>query len=380
MGLLEIAALSIVFLRVLGVIAVILVIIFVHEMGHYLVARLCGIRATVFSLGFGPEILGFFDKKGTRWRLSLIPLGGYVKFVGDDDAMSVPSGELNQTPLAGAFFAASAWRRAATVFAGPFFNGLFTVVILAFFLFFYQQAVVEPIVGGVQANMPAAQAGLQKGDRILTIDGQKIESFDDLMGIVSLHGDDTLQFTIERAGQVFERAITPARILRSDGFGHTVRMGAIGVYTPLDPNNTERIDPKYVKKISYSFIGAIGESLKQSQFIVTQTIRVLGRLVVGRVDRCQLSGPTKTASIAWQVSELGFLSLLRLAAVLSIGIGLINLIPIPPLDGGHFLIYILEGMLGRPLPNILQQVVFKVGMVLILVFMVFAVSNDFFPC
>lgn len=380
MGLLDIAAFSIMILRVLGVIAVILVIIFVHEMGHYLVARLCGIKAAVFSLGFGPEILGFFDKTGTRWRLSLIPLGGYVKFVGDDDAMSVPLGEPNKSASEGAFFAATAWRRAATVFAGPFFNGLFTVVILAFFLFFYQQAVVEPIVGGVQANMPAAEAGLQKGDRILTIDGQKIESFDDLMGIVSLHGDDPLQFTIERAGQVFERSITPTRIPRSDGFGHKVRMGAIGVYTPLDPDNPERIDPKYVKVISHSFIGAFGESLKQSQFIVTQTLRVLGRMVAGREDRCQLSGPTKTASIAWQVSEFGFLSLLRLAAVLSIGIGLINLIPIPPLDGGHFLFYVVEALFGRPLPDVVQKVVFRIGMVLILIFMVFAVSNDYFPC
>lgn len=363
-------------LRVFGVICVIMVIIFVHEMGHYLVGRWCGIGASAFSLGFGPEICAFTDKRGTRWRIAIIPLGGYVKFVGDDDAAGMTS-KADAAALPGSFAAAGAWARAATVFAGPFTNAIFTVVVLSFFFFSYGRMTIEPVIGSLIDGAPAMAAGLKPGDRFVEMDGQKVVSFDDLIGYVSLHGDDPINFTMEREGRSFNVAITPKPTERDDGFGNKVRVGMIGAGAPIDPNNPQRLDPAYEKHINYGLFAAIRQATDTSAFIVVQTVRFIGRLIVGREDRCQLSGPSKTANIAWQVSETGFMSLLNFTAFLSIGIGLINLFPLPPLDGGHLVFYVIEGIVGRPVPKRIQESVFAVGFIAVLAFMLFAISNDY---
>lgn len=363
-------------LRIFGVICVIMVIIFVHEMGHYLVGRWCGIGASAFSLGFGPEICAWTDKRGTRWRIALIPLGGYVKFIGDEDAAGMTS-KSDAVALPGSFASAGAWARAATVFAGPFTNALFTVVVLSFFFFSYGRIIIEPVIGSVVDGAPAMTAGLKPGDRFIEMDGQKVESFDDLIGYVSLHGGDPINFTLERSGQPYSVTITPKPTERDDGFGNKVRVGMIGAGAPADPNNPGRLDPSYEKHINYGLFSAIGEATDKSTFIVVQTVRFIGRLIEGREDRCQLSGPSKTATIAWQVSETGFMSLLNLTAFLSIGIGLINLFPLPPLDGGHLVFYVIEGVIGRPVPKRIQEIIFTVGFVIVVAFMLFAISNDY---
>ena len=363
-------------LRIFGVICVIMVIIFVHEMGHYLVGRWCGIGASAFSLGFGPEICSWTDKRGTRWRIALIPLGGYVKFIGDEDAAGMAS-KADAAALPGSFASAGAWARAATVFAGPFTNALFTVVVLSFFFFSYGRIIIEPVIGSLVDGAPAMTAGLKPGDRFIEMDGQKVESFDDLIGYVSLHGGDPINFTLERSGQPYSVTVTPKPTERDDGFGNKVRVGMIGAGAPADPNNPGRLDPAYEKHINYGLFSAIGEATDKSTFIVVQTVRFIGRLIEGREDRCQLSGPSKTATIAWQVSETGFMSLLNLTAFLSIGIGLINLFPLPPLDGGHLVFYVIEGVIGRPVPKRIQEIIFTVGFVIVVAFMLFAISNDY---
>ncbi|AGF75521.1 M50 family metallopeptidase [Bartonella vinsonii] len=364
-------------LRVLSVLFVIVIIIFVHEIGHYLIGRWCGIKASVFSLGFGPKIVGYTDKHGTQWRLALIPLGGYVKFIGDEEETGLPSSQ--SFPIVdGSFANAHAWKKAATVFAGPLFNALFTIVILTFFFFIYGRVATEPIVGSLVKDFPAIQSGLELGDRFVEMDGQRVESFESLMNYIAFHGEDPIEFKIERMGQVFTAVITPKVIERDDGFGNLVQSSMIGVGVPVDPDNPMRLDPAYVKHIHYGFVRAVREASERATFIVTQTIFFIGRLIGGKEDHCRLSGPSKTVKIAWKVSETGFISLLNFTAFLSIGIGFINLFPIPPLDGGHFLLHVIEALTRRPISAKIREIVFRVGFFVVLLFMVFAFFNDYF--
>ncbi|AQX30520.1 RIP metalloprotease RseP [Bartonella schoenbuchensis] len=365
------------FLRGLGIVFVIMVIIFVHEMGHYLIGRWCGIRVSVFSLGFGPQIFSYTDKHGTQWRLALILLGGYVKFVGDKDGTSMLSSQ-SFPQVCGSFASAHAWKRAATVFAGPLFNILFSIVVLTFFFFSYGRVTIEPVVGSLVENAPAIQAGLVLGDRFVEMDGQRVESFEDLITYVTFHSEDPIEFKLERMGQVFKTVITPTITERDDGFGNRIRVGMIGVGAPVDPVNPMRLDQAYKKHIHYNLLEAVREASKRTAFIITQTVFFVNRLMEGQGDRCQLSGPSKTVKIAWQISESGFISLLNFTAFLSIGIGLINLFPIPPLDGGHLLFYVIEAIAGRRVPIKIQEIIFYIGFFVVFMFMIFALFNDYF--
>ncbi|WP_156850976.1 RIP metalloprotease RseP [Bartonella refiksaydamii] len=365
------------FLRSFGVLFVVMIIIFVHEAGHYLIGRWCGIKASVFSLGFGPQIIDYTDKHGTQWRLALIPLGGYVKFIGDEGEADVPSSQ--SFPIVdGSFANAHAWKKAATVFAGPLFNALFTVVILTFFFFVYGRVAIEPVVGSLVKDAPAIQSGLALGDRFVEMDGRQVESFEDLMSYVTFHGRNPIEFKIERMGRVFTTVITPKVIERDDGFGNLVQSGVIGVGVPVDPDNPTRLNPTYVKHIRYGFGGAVRKASERTMFIVTQTILFMSRLIGGKEDYCRLSGPSKTVKIAWKVSETGFISLLNFAAFLSISIGLINLFPIPPLDGGHLLFHLIEVLTKRPISAKIREIVFRLGFFIVLLFMIFAFFNDYF--
>lgn len=362
-------------LRSLSILFIVMLIIFVHEMGHYLIGRLCGIKASVFSLGFGPKLFCYTDKCGTQWRLGLIPLGGYVKFIGEEvDASSSHSFSV----IDGSFACAHAWKKAVTVFAGPLFNALFTVVVLTFFFFIYGRAAIEPVVGSLVKDSPAVQAGLKLGDRFIELDGRQVESFEDLMNYVAFHGENPIVFKIERMGQVFTTVITPKIVERDDGFGNQIQSGMIGVGVPVDPNNLTRLDPAYVKHIRYDFSAAVREALERATFIVTQTFLFVSRLIGGKEDHCRLSGPSKTVKIAWKISETGFISLLNFAAFLSIGIGLINLFPIPPLDGGHLLFHVIEIFTRRPISVKIQEIIFRLGFFVVLLFMIFAFFNDYF--
>jgi len=361
------------FCRLFGVAAVFMAIIVVHELGHYLVGRWCGIKAHVFSIGFGPEIWARIDKSGTRWRIAALPLGGYVRFAGDEGADSRPvsAGGAQRLP-AGSFAAANAWQRAATVLAGPFFNGLLAVFVLAFMAFYFGKFTLSPVVSRVLPHSPAAQSGLQAGDRFLTMNGETVKSFDDIARYVMLHENGAIRFEIDRRGQPLMLSIVPKIERVDDGFGNIIRLGRIGVVGSNSPEN--------VRKKAYTIGAALREGLRDTGFVVRQTGRYMGKLVQGRADRCQLSGPVRTAQIAWKVSDIGVWALVQLAAFLSIGIGLFNLLPLPPLDGGHLLFYLIEGLTGYAVPPRAQETVFRAGWIIILLFTVFAILNNSIPC
>ncbi|WP_375636269.1 MULTISPECIES: RIP metalloprotease [unclassified Bartonella] len=364
-------------LRSLSILFIIMIIIFVHEFGHYLIGRWCGIKALVFSLGFGPEIASYTDKHGTKWRLALIPVGGYVKFVGDEEKIDMVSSQ-SSLIVDGSFASAHAWKKAATVFAGPFFNALFTVVILTFFFFIYGRVAIEPVVGSLVKDSPALQSGLELGDRFVEMDGRRVESFEDLMNYVAFHGREPIEFKIERMGRFFTTVITPEIVERDDGFGNRTRSAMIGVGVPIDLNNPAHLDPTYIKHIRYGFVTAVREASDRTVFIVTQTVLFMSRLIGGKEDRCRLSGPSKTVKIAWKVSETGFVSLLNLAAFLSISVGLINLFPILPLDGGHLLLHVIEVITRRKISAKIQGIIFRLGFSILLLFMIFVFFNDYF--
>lgn len=360
-------------LRLVSVIGALMVIIFVHELGHYLVGRWCGIGVSVFSIGFGPEVWGFNDRRGTRWRFAAVPLGGYVKFIGDEDAASMPVGQRKAEDLRpDSFPAARAWKRAATVFAGPFFNALFTVAVLSALFFAFGRSLVTPVVTDVLPGSPAAQAGFKPGDQFVSMQGKRVSSFDEIPRYVMTHDSDPVLFTVKRADRLLDLTVVPRVERVDDGLGNTIRVGRIGIVGSSGPES--------ISKVDFNVLAAAGEGIKESAFIVQQTMQFIGKLVQGRADRCQLSGPVRSAQIAWKVSDFGFLALLQLTAFFSISIGLFNLFPIPPLDGGHLLFYLVEMVAGRPVPLRVQAFVFRAGLFVLLLFMAFAILNNYIPC
>ena len=354
---------------------VILVVVFVHEMGHYLVGRWCGIGATAFSLGFGPEIAGFTDKRGTRWKLSAIPLGGYVKFVGD---MTVTSSRPDETDLepedkARAFHRASVWRRFLTVLAGPAANFLLTIVVFTVFLSFYGRTVIDPVVNEVRPDSPAAAAGFEPGDRILSVDGRTITDFSDIQKYVSGRTGDTMSFLVERDGRDVELSAAPKYIEQTDSAGNTIRIGIIGI-TSMGRGS------EAVRHQTMGVGAAFVRSIVETGSILERTFIFMKRFAVGREDKCQLGGPVKIADLAGQAASQGFERLVELVALLSVGIGFLNLLPVPPLDGGHLVFYTIEAAFRRPVSERLLEVGYRVGFVVVLLFMGFVLFNDIFGC
>ncbi|MEN5276643.1 RIP metalloprotease RseP [Brucella sp. TWI432] len=355
---------------------VLTVVVFVHEMGHYLVGRWCGIGASAFSIGFGPELIGFNDRHGTRWKLSAIPLGGYVKFLGDESATSSPVGVDNSTLSAEeqsrAFHTQPVWKRAATVFAGPAFNIILTVVIFSVFFGLYGRQIADPLVAGVQPNTPAAEAGFKPGDRFMSVDGQKITTFADVQRIVSGRSGDVLDFTVERDGKLVDLQATPALVERTDPLGNKVKMGAIGVEITQEVGNFRRIE--------YGPFESVGQAILETGHIISRTGEFFQRFAVGREDKCQLGGPVKIANMAGKAASQGFDWLIQLTAMLSIGIGLLNLFPLPPLDGGHLVFYAVEAIKGSPVSVGAQEIFYRVGFLVVMGFMGFVLFNDLFAC
>lgn len=367
------------FLRIISIISIVLLIIFVHEMGHYLVGRWCGIKALVFSLGFGPELYSHIDKKGTKWRIALIPLGGYVRFLGDEEESTSLEFQKNSNCFE-SFFCAPAWKRTLIVFAGPLFNGIFSFFIFAFLYLSNGHFYTEPVLGEVIKNMPAYHAGFQKGDRILSINDHKIGSFEELSQYVSLEGGHLLKIVFLRNKQVMTKDVIPKNIKRETEFQKKVFLGTLGVRAPEDPNNPGHLDKRYLNYKKYNLAEAFSASFHQIKMIITQTFKVLGRLILANGDRCYLSGPTQTLSLAWQISSFGFGSLIFFMGFMSISVGFINLFPIPPLDGGHLFFYLWETIFRYPVQKKIKILIYKIGMFLLLCFMIFATLNDFVGC
>ena len=351
---------------------VLTIVVFFHELGHFLVARWCGVTVKTFSVGFGPEITGWTDSKGTRCRLSWIPLGGYVKFLDDEDVTSSSphrdASRMSATERSGSFHLKPVGSRAAVVAAGPIANFILAIVIFTVMFSAFGREVTEPRVDTVAAESAAEEAGFQPGDLVVSIDGQQIETFNDMQRIVSNAADRQLTVVVRRdSGEV---TLTPTPRLReiTDRFGNTQRIGLLGISRNAGENE------RRLERLSVP--AALGLAVKETWFVTSRSLGYLYEVIVGRQDAAQLGGPLRIAQVSGQVATLGILPLINLSAILSISIGLINLFPIPMLDGGHLLYYAVEAVRGRPMSERAQEFGFRVGLAIVLALMIFATWND----
>ncbi|ASY68675.1 RIP metalloprotease RseP [Sinorhizobium fredii] len=347
-------------------------LVFVHEMGHYLVGRWSGIRIVAFSVGFGPELFGWTDRHGTRWKFCAIPLGGYVKFFGDEDAASTPDyrrlESIRPEERARTFLGASLWKRAATVAAGPIANFLLAIAIFAVLFSIYGRAVADPVVAFVAPGSAAEKAGVLPGDRLISIDGKRIATFDDVRRYVSVRPDLPIKVRIDRAGAEVDLDMVPQRTESVDPLGNKVEEGKIGIGTNQEAGNF-RVE-------TYGPLEAVGQGALQSWRIVTGTFDYLSNLFVGRMNADQVGGPIRIAQMSGQMAKLGIAEVLNFAAVLSVSIGLLNLMPVPVLDGGHLMFYAVEALRGKPVGPAAQELAFRIGFAMVLMLTVFAAWND----
>lgn len=359
-------------IKVVPFLFVLTIIVFFHELGHYLIGRLSGIRVLAFSIGFGPELAGFNDRHGTRWKLCAIPLGGYVKFLGDENAASVPDRgalqRLNPSERASAFQAKGVGRRAATVAAGPIANFILAIAIFAGVAYVSGRIVGDPVVAEVKVGSPAAEAGLRVGDRIVSADGETISYFSDLQRYVSSRAGVAIDIGVERGGTALKLNVTPREETQTDEFGNSFKMPVIGVVASEQSASFRKEDLSLGQSLAYG--------VSQTWFVSERTVAFIGGIFGGTQASDQIGGPIRIAQVSSQVATLGFGPLLNLAALLSISIGLLNLLPVPMLDGGHLLFYACEALRGKPLSDKVQEVGFRIGLALVMLLMVFAFWND----
>ena len=347
------------------------VVVFFHELGHFLVGRWCGVKVDAFSIGFGPGIFARVDRHGTRWRVAAIPLGGYVKFHGDMNAASAGSDEsvavMPPAERAVTFAAQPVHERAAIVAAGPVANFILALVIMSGIFYIEGRSILLPRVASVQAESAAAKAGFAAGDIVRSIDGQPIRSFLDMQKVVSASSGIPLTFGVERDGHDLDLTATPERRDVKGPLG-TSNIGVLGVAASTNAADfsTERLG-----------LGAsLKEAVSETWFVIDRTAAYVGGLVVGREKPDQLSGPIGVAGVAGQVAKIGVVPLFNLIAILSISIGLLNLVPVPLLDGGHLLYFAFEALRGKPMSLGAQEFGFKVGLALVSMLMIFATYND----
>ena len=341
------------------------VVVIVHELGHFLTARAVGIRVKSFSVGMGPEMAGFTDKSGTRWKISWIPLGGFVSFKGDENAASLPSaGDLEKlTPeeRAGNFHTAALWRRSLVLLAGPFANFLLSLVIFTGMVLWtgiiYQTAEIICVEPGT----PAAQAGLMAGDKILAVGGQAVRSFEDFSSYVVLNARSPIDITVERGGKSVGLRATP-ELTEGECIG---RLGVLGTTNAANAR-AERA----------GLFTATSEGFRRTWRIVEGPFQFMGQLFRGNACASSLGGPVKIAEVSKTFATQGFINLIPLIAFISVSVGLFNLFPIPVLDGGHLLFYGAEAILGRPLSQRAQEAGFQFGFALLLMLMVFVTWNN----
>jgi regulator of sigma E protease len=351
---------------------VLTVIVFFHELGHFLIARWCGVRVIAFSVGFGPEIIGHTDRHGTRWKVCAIPLGGFVKFLGDKNVASVgDAADVLHDKLGDGrdtFVGASVGRRVAIAAAGPIASFLLAVFIFTGGFMWFGREVTLARVAEVQPNSPAATAGFLPGDVVIAVDNVKIDGFDELIGLVSTSPGKTLKITIDRQGSRRVLDVAPAVREVKDSFGNVTRTAQLGLGRSLAPEDT-KIEP-------IGPVWALELGLKETWSIVDQTLQYLFKVFIGRESADQLGGPIRIAQISGQAATFGFAALLQLAAILSASVGLINLLPVPVLDGGHILFYAIEAGRGRPVSRSAQKWGMRIGLALVLALMIFTTIND----
>jgi regulator of sigma E protease len=345
------------------------VIVFVHELGHYSIARLNGVRVETFSIGFGPELFGFRDRHGTRWKLSALPLGGYVKFFGDANAAS----GANQETLAAmgdedkrvSFHHKRVGQRAAVVFGGPLGNFVFAIVVLAIMFAVGGQRYTPPDIVEVTPGGAAATAGLIAGDRIVEVDGRSVERFEDLQTVVMEAPGVPLSFLVKRGDAELSIIVTPERVAATDEYGTVRELGRLGVKGG---------------QIAYRDVGvgtAIWAAITETYNIGWGTLKAVGQMISGTRSTDELGGPIQIGRMSGDIAENGgFLSLVFFMVILSINLGLINLFPVPMLDGGHLIFYLWEAIAGRPLKPRVQEIGLRVGFVLVIALMVWVTSKD----
>ena len=367
-------------------VTVLSVVVFVHEFGHFQVARWFKVKVDSFSIGFGPEIFARTSKAGIRWKLSVLPLGGYVKFTGDKDEASTPDFTLPPAEKSsGLLHAQPVGVRAAVVAAGPAANFIFSILIFALFYGFLGETVQRPIISGVLPDGAAAAAGMKAGDEVVQINGAKVDDFKDLQTAVMVSGGQVMQIVVKRGSETIPLTATPKIVERETPFGDMETQGLLGIET--------RFTEKSIEHRTYNPITAVGRACEQTWSVVKTQVNFVTALVRGGMSAGHLSGPLGIGQIAGKVTQNGIdgagpdasavkiaesvaTALVQLMAVLSISIGFMNLLPLPVLDGGHLVFYAAEALRGKPVPEKVQAVSFRIGLACILSLFVFATFQD----
>jgi regulator of sigma E protease len=343
------------------------VLVFIHEMGHFLIARACGVRVEVFSIGFGPELFGWTDRTGTRWKFSWLPLGGYVRMFGQED--NVIEGEsaraMTAQERAVSFRHKGVWSRMAIVFAGPAANYIFAILVFAVLYATAGKVSTPPVVGEVVANSPASEAGIVKGDRIVKVEGDAVDDFSDIIYSVQSNIGSLLTLELERGGTPVTVQVQPREIHDKDAQGKDVSFVGLGI---------RNADEHKITQLS------VVDSLVSANIDVYKatvgTLKGLWQMVAGERSSQEVGGALRIAKMSGDVAQLGLISFIAFAAALSVNLGLINLFPVPLLDGGHLVYYAIEAVRGRPLGDRAQEFGLKVGLALVLSLMLFATWND----
>lgn len=342
-------------------------LIFVHELGHYLVGRWCGVKADVFSIGFGKEVTGWTDKRGTRWKIGWMPLGGYVRFAGDANAASMPDDEWKDLPdfeRSRTFHAKPLWKRALIVAAGPATNFLVAILIYAGMIAVFGEQRTPAVVGGIQAGSAAATAGFKPGDRILSVNDREVDRFTDIARYVELRPGQAMSFEVQRGSETIRLMATPRIDRMVDRFGNKSTRGLLGLAS----------GKPVLVKVPLSQLPAA--ALRMTGDLLRAIVDGLGQFVTGKRSLTELSGPLMIAKVSGQAAALGWIDFLSFMAFVSINLGFINLLPIPALDGGHLLFYTIEGILRRPVPPKAQEWAFGTGFVALMSLMLFVTIND----
>ena len=343
-------------------------LIFIHELGHYYAGRWFGVKADAFSIGFGREIFGWTDKRGTRWKVGWLPLGGYVKFAGDmnpastpsDDWLSLPAEERNKT-----FQSKPLWQRFIIVAAGPLINFLFAILVFIALFISYGQPRTAPVIGDVERGSVAATAGFARGDRVVAINGSAVDRFEDIAHYVSIRPGQPMRFDILRNDAPGTIQATPSPHVQRDTFGNEARIGRLGV-GPAGLREVRRLGP----------LDASGAAVIQTGSIVKSIVVTVGQLITGNRSLKEMGGPLKIAQFSGQQASLGWLDFVVFMSLISINLGFINLLPIPLLDGGHLLFYLIEGVRRKPLRPEAQEWAFRTGLAMLLALMIFVTFND----
>jgi len=349
------------------------VVVFIHEYGHYYFAKKYGVGITDFSIGFGKEIFGWNDKSGTRWKICWIPLGGYVKFFGDRNVFSQSEQQelinlYEEKDRKKLFILKPLYQRAIIVAAGPLANFVLAIIIFTIINLFVGKDMTPAIIDEVQKDTPAFESGFKKNDKILFIDNNKVDSILEVSTFINTSTSEIIEFIILRNDQELSILVKPNLVYGKDSLGNSVKKRMIGIKLSASNSNLQRQPLGPIKAVFYS--------VKEVWFVTVTSLNYLGKIITGSGDLSQLGGPVKIAKITGQVAEYGIIPFLSIMAYISISLGMINLFPIPMLDGGHLMFYFFEKILGRPLSQKTQEGFFRIGLFLLFSLMFFVTFND----